>query len=75
MDEYFAIIPNHPTSDTVFLFLRWMLGKRTSPLLARFAVVKREQIEWLKKRDDATSIEEKCKMMEARIKVLQELLW
>ncbi|HTD01310.1 MAG TPA: hypothetical protein VK637_04130 [Chthoniobacterales bacterium] len=52
-----------------------MLGKRTSPLLARFAVVKREQIEWLKKRDAATSIEEKCKMMEARIKVLQELLW
>ncbi|PYL97741.1 MAG: hypothetical protein DMF18_01375 [Verrucomicrobia bacterium] len=75
MDVSFAKIPNHPTSDTVFLFLRWTLGKRTSPLLARFAVVKREQIEWLKKRDAATSIEEKCKMMEARIKVLQELLW
>ena len=28
-----------------------------------------------KKRDATTSIEEKCKLMEARIKVLQELLW
>jgi hypothetical protein len=42
---------------------------------ARFAAVKREQIEWLQKRDATTSIEEKCKLMEARIKVLQELLW
>ncbi len=42
---------------------------------ARFAAVKKEQIEWLKKRDATTSIEEKCKLMEARIKVLQELLW
>jgi hypothetical protein len=42
---------------------------------ARFAVVKKEQIEWLKKRDATTSIEEKCKLMEARIKVLQGLLW
>src|SRR5438876_1613364 len=42
---------------------------------ARFAVVKKGQIEWLKKRDATTSIEEKCKLMEARIKVLQELLW
>ncbi len=42
---------------------------------ARFAVVKKEQIEWLKKRDTTTSIEEKCKLMEARIKVLQGLLW
>jgi uncharacterized protein YecT (DUF1311 family) len=42
---------------------------------ARFAAVKREQIEWLKKRDAAPSIDEKCKLMEARIKALQELVW
>jgi uncharacterized protein YecT (DUF1311 family) len=43
--------------------------------LARFAAVKKEQIEWLKKRDAAPSIGEKCKLIEARIKALQELLW
>ena len=42
---------------------------------ARFAAVKREQIEWLKKRDAAPSTDEKCKLMEARIKALQELVW
>jgi hypothetical protein len=42
---------------------------------ARFAVVKKEQIEWLKKRDAASSVEEKCKLTEARTKVLQELVW
>ena len=42
---------------------------------ARFAAVKREQIEWLKKRDAAPSIDEKCKLMEARIKALQQLVW
>ena len=42
---------------------------------ARFTEVKREQIEWLKKRNAAPSTEEKCKMMEARIKALQELVW
>ncbi len=42
---------------------------------ARFRAVKREQIEWLKKRDTAPSISEKCKLMEARIKALQELVW
>jgi len=35
---------------------------------ARFAAVKKEQIEWLKKRDAAPSVDEKCKLMEARIK-------
>ena len=40
-----------------------------------FAAVKKEQIEWLKKRDAAGSVEEKCKSMEARIKALQELVW
>ena len=42
---------------------------------ARFSAVKREQIEWLKKRNAAPSTEEKCKLMEARIKALQELVW
>ena len=42
---------------------------------ARFTVVKREQIEWLKKRNAAPSTEEKCKLIEARIKALQELVW
>jgi hypothetical protein len=42
---------------------------------ARFAAVKREQIEWLKKRDAPASTDEKCKLTEARIKALQELVW
>jgi uncharacterized protein YecT (DUF1311 family) len=42
---------------------------------ARFAAVKREQLEWLKKRNAAPSTDEKCKLMEARIKALQELVW
>jgi len=37
--------------------------------------VKQEQIKWLKQRDAATSMEEKCNLMVARIKTLQELLW
>jgi uncharacterized protein YecT (DUF1311 family) len=42
---------------------------------ARFAAIKREQIEWLKKRNAAPSTDEKCKLIEARIKALQELVW
>ena len=42
---------------------------------ARFATVKKEQVEWLKKRDSASSVNEKHKLVEARIKALQELLW
>ena len=42
---------------------------------ARFAAVKKEQIEWLKKRNAAPSTDEKCKLIEARIKALQELVW
>ena len=42
---------------------------------ARFAAVKREQIEWLKKRNAAPSTGEKCKLLETRIKALQELVW
>jgi uncharacterized protein YecT (DUF1311 family) len=42
---------------------------------ARFTEVKKEQIEWLKKRNAAPSTEEKCKLMEARISALQEFVW
>ena len=42
---------------------------------ARFAAVKEEQVERLKKRDAASSTDEKCKLMETRIKALQELVW
>ena len=42
---------------------------------ARFAEIKKEQIEWLKKRDAAGSIEEKNKLIQARIKTLQQLVW
>jgi hypothetical protein len=42
---------------------------------ARFTAVKREQIEWLKKRNAAPSTGEKCKLMKARINALQELVW
>jgi hypothetical protein len=42
---------------------------------ARFTAVKKEQIEWLKKHNAAPSTEEKCKLMKARIKVLQKLVW
>ena len=41
----------------------------------RFTAVKKEQIEWLKKRNAAPSTDEKCKLMEARTKALQELVW
>lgn len=41
----------------------------------RFAAVKKEQIEWLKKRDAASLLEEKSKLTEARIKALRDSLW
>ncbi len=41
----------------------------------RFEKVKSEQIAWLKKRDAVSSTEEKCKLLKARIKALQDLLW
>jgi hypothetical protein len=44
-------------------------------VLRRQILSKKEQIEWLKKRDAAPSADEKCKLMEARIKALQELVW
>jgi hypothetical protein len=55
--------------NEVYGFLRTILPP------ARFATVKKEQIEWLKKRDAAVSLEEKSKLIEERIKALQELLW
>jgi len=41
----------------------------------RFDKVKKEQIEWLKTRDAASSDSEKCKLLEVRIKALRDLLW
>ncbi len=41
----------------------------------RFAKVKQEQTEWLKKRDAAQTVEEKSKLTETRITTLQDLLW
>jgi uncharacterized protein YecT (DUF1311 family) len=42
---------------------------------ARFAAIKKEQVEWLKKRDAASNVQEKCKLLQGRIKALQDLLW
>jgi uncharacterized protein YecT (DUF1311 family) len=41
----------------------------------RFAKVKQEQVVWVKTRDAAKSVEEKSKVTEGRIEVLQDLLW
>lgn len=50
-------------------------GVRVVLAPGRFAKVHQEQIAWLKKRDAASSAAEKCKLAEARIKALQDLLW
>ena len=42
---------------------------------ADFAKIKREQIEWPKKRDTANSLAEKSKLSEERTKALQDLVW
>jgi uncharacterized protein YecT (DUF1311 family) len=42
---------------------------------ARFAKVKQEQTEWLKKRDATSSIKARCELMEQRIRDLQDVLW
>lgn len=55
--------------NQVYGFLRAILPP------ARFATVKKEQVEWLKKRDAAVSPEEKSKLVAERIKTLQELFW
>jgi hypothetical protein len=41
----------------------------------RFAQIKGEQIAWLKLRDAAATVHEKCTLLEARIVALQDLLW
>ncbi len=57
------------TMNDVYQAVRYVL------LANRFAKVKQEQIEWLKTRDAAHSVEEKSKLTETRIKTLQDLLW
>ena len=42
---------------------------------ARFAALKQEQINWLKQRDAASSVQQKSDLLIARIKVLQQLAW
>jgi len=41
----------------------------------RFAKAKQEEVAWVKARDAAKSVEEKSKLTEDRIRVLQDLLW
>ena len=41
----------------------------------RFAKIKQEQITWLKTRDAAHPAEEKSKLTDKRIRILQDLLW
>jgi len=71
------------TFGTEELKLEWLDGRMNGVYQAlrillrpeRFAQVKAEQIAWLKKRDAAGSVAEKCKLLEARIKALQDLAW
>ena len=42
---------------------------------ARFAKIKQEQTEWLKKRDATSSVKAECELMEKRIRDLQDVLW
>jgi uncharacterized protein len=58
-----------PTMNKVYRAAQFLLPP------TRFTAVKKEQIEWLKKRNAAPSTDEKCKLMEARTKALQELVW
>ena len=55
--------------NAVYNFVRVVLPP------ARFAKIKEEQKAWLKKRDAASSVAEKCKLMIARIVELQNELW
>jgi len=41
----------------------------------QFEAVKKDQIAWLKKLQATKSVAEKCKMLEARIEALKDLLW
>ena len=55
--------------NEVYAFVRSILPPN------RFAKIKQEQVEWLKKRDSASSADGKCKLLEGRIKALQQLVW
>jgi uncharacterized protein YecT (DUF1311 family) len=55
--------------NSVYLAAKFVL----SP--ARFAKVKREQTEWLKRRDATSSVKTRCELMEKRIRDLQHVLW
>lgn len=55
--------------NEVYVMLRVMFPPN------RFARIKQEQMDWLKKRDAASSPEAKNKLIEARIRALQGLVW
>ncbi len=55
--------------NDVYRAVRFILGPD------RFATVKQDQYTWLKNRDATPSVAERCRMMEARIKALQDLVW
>lgn len=55
--------------NIVYKFLRSILTPE------RFSEVRKEQLVWLKKRDAAASTTEKCRLLEARIKALQDVAW
>ena len=57
------------TMNKVYHALQFILPPR------RFAAVKTEQLEWLRKLAAVEATEGKCKLMEARIEALQQLLW
>ncbi|HXY60866.1 MAG TPA: lysozyme inhibitor LprI family protein [Chthoniobacterales bacterium] len=42
---------------------------------ARFAKVKQEQTEWLKRRDATPAVKAQCELIEKRIRDLQDVLW
>ena len=55
--------------NTVYSALRTVIPA------AQFEKVKADQIAWLKKRDAADTIEDKCKLIQSRIKALEDLAW
>ena len=50
-------------------------GVRTALPAERFAAVKKEQFAWVKKLEAQPSAAAKCKLIAARIKVLEDLVW
>lgn len=55
--------------NDVFRVVRFILSPE------HFGMVKRDQIEWLKRRESLSSIHEQCKFYDARIRALQAMLW